>query len=59
MHPDKPAHTMVRAGLELLGLRLAVGADVNGPFLWPRLPRGTRAGRKNGYFFRTREARQI
>ena len=39
MHPDKPAHTMVRAGLELLGLRLAVEADVNGPFLWPRLPR--------------------
>ena len=39
MHPDKPAHAMVRASLELLGLRLAVEDEVNGPFLWPRLPR--------------------
>ena len=39
MHPDKPAHAMVRAGLELLGLRPAVEDEVNGPFLWPRLPR--------------------
>ena len=38
MHPDKPAHAMVRAGLELLGLRPAVEDEVNGPFLWPRLP---------------------
>ena len=30
---------MVRAGLELLGLRPAVEDEVNGPFLWPRLPR--------------------
>ena len=38
MHPDKPAHAIVRAGLELLGLRPAVEDEVNGPFLWPRLP---------------------
>ena len=53
MHPDKPAHAMVRAGLELLGLRLAVEDEVNGPFLWPVSP--AHPGRKNWYFFRTIE----
>ena len=42
LYPDKPAHAMVRAGLELLGLRLAVEDEVNGPFFMatglPRSP---------------------
>ena len=55
MHPDKPAHAMVRAGLELLGLRPAVEDEVNGPLFMapsppvsPPLTRAARTGTSSG-----------